>query len=64
MTYLSHSDVLELRGQREDPEELDLAEGGLQLLVVHLDGVVCDVEVTGDATQVGDLYGDNLFSFN
>ena len=50
--YLSHGDVPELGGQGEDAEELDLAERGLQQLVVGLDGVVGDVEVAGDAAQV------------
>lgn len=53
--YLSHSDVPELRGKGKDSKELNLTESGLQQLVVGLNGVMSDVEVTGDASQVCDL---------
>ena len=54
-TYLSHIDVPELGGKWKDSEELDLTESGFQQLVVGLNGVVSDVEVTGNPSQVSDL---------
>ena len=51
-THLSDSDVLELRGEREDSKEFDLAEGGLQQLVVRGNRVIRQVVVTGNATKV------------
>lgn len=50
--YLSHSDVSKLRRKWKDSEKLDLTEGGLQQLVVGLNGVMSDVKVTGNAAQV------------
>lgn len=54
--YLSHCDVPELWGQWEHSEEFDLAERRFQQLVVGLDWVVGDVEVTGNAAQVCNLW--------
>lgn len=53
--YLSHGDVLELGGQGENPEQFDLAQGGLEQLVVGLNGVIGDIVVAGDAAQLRDL---------
>lgn len=55
VNYLSHGDVLKLRGQREDPEKLDLTQGGLQQLIVGLHRVIGDVVVAGYTTQFGHL---------
>lgn len=54
-TYLSHGDVPELRGKWKDSEKLNLTESGFQQLVVRLNGVMSDVEVTGNASQVCNL---------
>ena len=51
-TNLSNGDVLELGGEGEDAEELDLAEGGLQELVVGGHGLVGEVVVAGDTAEV------------
>ena len=51
-TNLSNGDVLELRGEGEDTEELDLAEGWLQELVVGGHGLVGEVVVTGNTAEV------------
>lgn len=55
-TYLSHGDVPKLWRKWKDSEELNLTESGLQQLVVGLNGVVSDVEVTGDASQICNLH--------
>ena len=44
--------MLELGGQREDPEELDLAQRRLQQLVVGGHRLVGDVVVARDPTQL------------
>ena len=54
-TNLSNSDVLKLGGEGEDAEELDLAEGGLQELVVGGHGLVGEVVVAGYTAEVGHL---------
>lgn len=55
--YLPHGDVLELRGQGEDPEKLNFTQGGLQELVVGLHRLVGDVVVAGNAAQLSHLGG-------
>lgn len=60
--YLSHGDVPELRGEGEHSEELDLTQRGLQQLVVGLDTVMGDVEVTGNTAQVCHLHKRNKHS--
>lgn len=55
-THLPNCDVFELRGEGEDTEELDLAEGRLHKLVVRCHGFTRDVVVAGNATQVGHLW--------
>ena len=52
VTNLPDVDVLELRGEGEDSEQLYLTEGGLQHLVVGGHGLVGQVVVRGDATQL------------
>lgn len=44
--HLSHSDVLELWGQGEHSEKLNLTQGGFQQLVVGLHSVIGDIVVT------------------
>ena len=51
-TDLSDADVLELWGEGEDAEELNLAERGFQQLVIGGHGLVGAVVVAGNATQL------------
>ena len=55
MTHLSDSDVPELWRQGEDPEELDLGQGGFEELVIRGHRLVGDVVVAADTTQLRHL---------
>lgn len=50
--YLPHGDIPELRGQREDPKQLDFTQGGFQELIVSLHRLIGDVVVAGNAAQL------------
>lgn len=54
-TYFSHGYVFKFSREREHPEQFDLAESGLQELVVGRDGLVCQVVVAGDTSQLRHL---------
>lgn len=53
--YLSHCDVPEFRGKWKDSEELDFTQSRFQKLVISLNGVMSDVEVAGNTSQVCNL---------
>ena len=55
MLYLSDGDMAELAGEREDSEELDLAQRRLEQLIVGADRLVADVVVTRYAAQLRHL---------
>mmetsp|Transcript_113777 Transcript_113777/g.326945 ORF Transcript_113777/g.326945 Transcript_113777/m.326945 type:complete len:596 (+) Transcript_113777:2084-3871(+) len=53
---LTHRDVLELVGQREQTEQLDVRHHGAQMVVERCDRRVPDVVMAGHATQCSDLH--------
>ena len=55
MLYLPDGDVAELSREREDSEELDLAQRRLEQLIVGADRLVADVVVTRYAAQLRHL---------
>ena len=55
MTYLSHSDVAELRRQRENAEQFNLTERWLEQLVVRRHRLVSNVVVACNSSDLAHL---------
>mmetsp|Transcript_28044 Transcript_28044/g.66664 ORF Transcript_28044/g.66664 Transcript_28044/m.66664 type:complete len:432 (-) Transcript_28044:2560-3855(-) len=60
LLLLAHHHVLELAGQREDAEQLDVADGRLEVVVERCNRRVRHVEVRRHASEVGRLQVSGL----
>ena len=62
LLFLPDYDILELITQSKQPQQLDVAHGWLQVLIVGCNGVVSHIVVTGNATQISHLQAASAFS--